>query len=866
MIEECTVSINAYKNYLRFYQPNNIRGTILEKFVWTLEANENIQSLYNELGLIDDLHKIESQYFLLRQKIDFLPFIESLLNRTNVYASNFSGPHDYQVALRTLYTATMSKIVTIKNIANRISVVNLVTYLEIIQSNVRRLLEIEKESNMVMYQAQYEKVLDDKIKVALELVQNDIIPQVKRYMVKLDEQITQLIKEIRELIREELKNKEELEEKRSKLEASFWLGLFSGILRIMAAVVSCFGRVGSIFSAASLFTSNQNARFTWKNYSINRTREEEIYLLELAHLLNSSLAEVKKEVAQEHELFLMLLIDIERELKDADNWANRIKEKIAELKPILEDRLKSDDILDQNEVFEWRDEFDKILEQSIPITTLDRAKYDKNKKAKNNVDKFNKISKAGKDMYNVAMKNLDSIEEVERAIEAVKKRIEYIKQIQLMICNTLVPAIQEIRISILDIIKSVNDKSVVELDIAKWQIQRTLRDTKSLMRELAEETTLVRKLERMFEKIAETMSILIEVFDRIESYKEQIKFSRYLADIFMGGPPKIEDPTLYTIVFNLRQAIETNLILEQLDIAIEAFKQHQFPFGQYLLSVFELPADLRSNNRDTLAKRVNDQVHHLKSQIQPEGLTIGKYDREVFGNVDFSSRDSSVAIPFYTWRYFDMKYDFDRFLDGEEIFVRADIRKGVNMNAVKFNEIGLRFVASNPEAQHAIDSELNNNDYTVSMAMFGNSYYKCADRFYSTSVDENLVFEYSTKKTKDGHSSKVNEVYRKIKNKNYFISPYTMWKIQVKKERSTYLNYSFSKQMNGFQNQNKPIRIDLVGRGQFFTDGMYSSEVCTEELDRFYTYEGPTFTHDNRKSLKFQYSMNKKKLNEKIGK
>lgn len=55
-----------------------------------------------------------------------------------------------------------------------------------------------------------------------------------------------------------------------------------------------------------------------------------------------------------------------------------------------------------------------------------------------------------------------------------------------------------------------------------------------------------------------------------------------------------------------------------------------------------------------------------------------------------------------------------KFLAGEEIILRADINRAKPLNAVKFNEIGIKFIVKNDD-KTKFESELEKGTLTLTM-------------------------------------------------------------------------------------------------------------------------------------------------------
>lgn len=244
-----------------------------------------------------------------------------------------------------------------------------------------------------------------------------------------------------------------------------------------------------------------------------------------------------------------------------------------------------------------------------------------------------------------------------------------------------------------------------------------------------------------------------------------------------------------------------------------------------------MPKDLQFNDTDLMIHKAVEHIEDLREQMKTTQISIGKYDRERFSDIEFSSSKSSTSPPFFVWHNSDFKQDIEKLLQGQEIVVKADITKGLKENAVKFNEIGIHFKAAKDTIQTQIDAELEH--FGVTLAMIGNNYYRCGSRIYFISVDDNIVLDYTMKKGADGKPSVSNEVYDKISGKNCFLSPYAMWSIKLRKISENEENFDNLKKFTS-----EIIDLELIGHGQYLKEeGLISKEICNEKLDEYYNLE-----------------------------
>lgn len=193
--------------------------------------------------------------------------------------------------------------------------------------------------------------------------------------------------------------------------------------------------------------------------------------------------------------------------------------------------------------------------------------------------------------------------------------------------------------------------------------------------------------------------------------------------------------------------------------------QNQFPFGTTLVSTFgKLPTFLMFNDTETLVNITSKHIDELKEKMRNSEISVGKFDLDVFKSIDFSSNSTNAASPFCIWKHNEIKNEVKKLLQGKNITLKADITKGLNQNAVKFKEISIRFKMINENEQQEFDKVLEN--FSLSVTMIGNNYYRCGTKFYYISHDEIIIIESSLKKDSNG---KLVSIYLHFFSQNFKI-------------------------------------------------------------------------------------------------
>lgn len=222
--------INDYKNYVRENLPRHIQETELRNFLSDLNGDERVKSKYNSTSFIDELLGIEKQYFKLRHRLHFDPFVRSLRERIDEYAIK----HDEEMSkqdkklLGYLRAATLSKLCSIQNMSKHVSTVDLVEYLKLIQTRVDDLDEIKKIDDINEHRKKFSALIDTKVNSAKKMIEKQIMPNIERTLAGINDQITKLIHEIMEK-REALEAEQKLAESMFKQKILFWLKV-AGVL------------------------------------------------------------------------------------------------------------------------------------------------------------------------------------------------------------------------------------------------------------------------------------------------------------------------------------------------------------------------------------------------------------------------------------------------------------------------------------------------------------------------------------------------------------------------------------------------------------------------------------------------------------
>lgn len=187
-----------------------------------------------------------------------------------------------------------------------------------------------------------------------------------------------------------------------------------------------------------------------------------------------------------------------------------------------------------------------------------------------------------------------------------------------------------------------------------------------------------------------------------------------------------------------------------------------------------------------MIKSAIDHIDYLKQQMR------GKYD--IVKVVEFG-RSASEVGPFYVWKYDENQNEIDSLLAGEATVLTANIANGLKLNAVKFNELEIRFKLTN---QTQFDNILNK--FELKLTMLSYCHYGCNDRIHSSAFDIATTQSFLRR---DGKPASATLSYDKLRNGDYFASPYATWLIQL-------TNRNKIDQLKSFRNQILELQLTAV--------------------------------------------------------
>lgn len=820
--------INKYKDYLISSLDDSINMKSLIQFIMLLGSDLRVQSTYDTLALVSEMQMLENRFYQTRNNVDFLPLYQSLLQGLTRYAARRKPNENsaqYQKVLGYLYTATLSKIQALRQSSERSLVTNLDSYLDIAVEYVRKVEEIGKRDAIARISNDYKDKINEKIISANDFINKEILPQIKIIGDETEATIDSLISEIIEMrknVREDekalRKKKEELEDSLSNKIISAIVNFISGALSLLnpaaETVEHLIGNVKSVSESLALasrgsdWTSIKLPQETWSSLQEKFGAVHNVtnnIVTAFRHQLSAVLRAIRETPTY--------LGDLVKKVKDIEGKLNKVGQlEVGEIRNMRKELMKEINMKEEAlKTLHNRQKRDIRVTKRSAISGILAA-------VKIAVTIGNVIS----GIYAKYKDNNKALDEINRSIKEARDRFDELNEYEAKIQNDLLPMIRAMELDLMRAQSNLASKSRVALRVTSWNVQTTLKNVKLHLRQFTKGMKVNESLVRCIEKLDDTMTTLIDIYDRIQSYTEQKEFADYIADIASvdSNNVHVPDRNLRDVISTLEKMININILFGQYEKVVAAFKQWVFPFAELWLPNFNLPPyRMINNSNEGFVSVVTRQIRILKSKLTEYKTSIIKGIHSHIHKAEFSN-DYKSGQPFYVWDNRRYKCTILDLLAGKEVVVKADILNGVRKNAVKFNRIEINFKSVNGGIQEELHKLLLN--FHVKMTHHGNSHYKCGNNFYVIRGD-NQTIEYSMEKRQDGQPMDHNAVYTKLRNGDLLLSPYAMWSVRL--VRVTNVNFP---QLQKFGNL---VNLELVGQGQYVSEG---AEICNQNLRDYY--------------------------------
>lgn len=751
--------------------------------------------------------------------IDPIPFYKKLSRSIEILliTRSYRTETDRKVALW-LYETILGKINRLHRDREQNLIIDLHKYMDNAQETIRNLKRIGRKKIINDYQKQYKNEFREKVTEITDLMNNDVLVAIDNAMKSLDNEIKKLIMEIQELEKTGEKHIEELKEKKVALERALVARSLFAALGIIGGVCAFAGPIGMIAGAGLMAASSIGialtpsegsppSRFTIptgvnsniNEFLTNLKTKKDAKIDQIKTIIDTLEKDVNTEIAKgttDREKHSKTLQDIERQKN-----------------LLLAEKAKPE--ADQTKIDEYKKELTNLAKSK---TNESKGKHDQTANIYKKAQCGLVLSETSVAAYNAIKHDVKQIEIASDSIKQAENDLEKLKVFRKSIDSTLVPMIKNCHQDLIKFEQSLVSRSSANLDVAKWKVQDTLRNFKLSLQSSVQDFKVEAGIVECVNKLMTAFDVLINLYGRIQTYAEQERFATYLTDVYTADYANMDidnNSEFKELVTELELTLWSDVVLSQYHNIVDAFKQAVFPFANFYIDDYQLPQDVeQSKNLANLIVSAIDQIRILQSRSIEYNLTsINEHDKDIVIS-DFNSATARMG-PFYVWRQHDHPNSINDLLSGKPIYLLANIEDKKNLNAVKFNKIGIQFRSNDLSSENRIRTILKYAEITLTH--MGISYYRCGNDIYQI-MHSNQTIRYTYN---DGNDpTEKNSVYSKIHDGNIMLSPYTMWHIQLE-------GIDFT-QLNELKNS---IDIELYGHGTYIHR---STNICTNELRKFY--------------------------------
>jgi len=450
----------------------------------------------------------------------------------------------------------------------------------------------------------------------------------------------------------------------------------------------------------------------------------------------------------------------------------------------------------------------------------------------------------GADIYKKAKDNDETLKQIGDFATQMFQQQKALENYKESVNNLVRPFTSSVLQDLNDAARSMEGKSGAFLRVKKWQVKKTLKQYNTFLQDFSEAFPQVsRQYSDLVVRLEEAITLAIDLHEFIEQYNEQMQFADYIANINCRRSLDVTLEPKYAAIYNkMDLALKGSLILSEWDSVIQSFQQWVFPFSkefQEIMSISNIPNYLAPTIQNstqvssTLVPDIANRLSKLKTVIQQyKSASFPAVDNQLI-LTDFNS-DQKSTVPFGIIDSETNDRKITDLLSGKKVTfaISPDFTYTRQMSAVKF-----RIAEFVPKAKHGhetIQSQLNDylDKLRVQMTHSGISKY-IYDNSDFEMVGGSLQFEYNFEKDAKGERLGRNNVYAKVQSGDVFLSPYTLWTVQLLKARDE-LPFDFEElaKLAPF------VDLELTGVGSFVRPTAVSPmQVGGQFPISFFTYE-----------------------------
>ncbi|KAF2075875.1 hypothetical protein CYY_002811 [Polysphondylium violaceum] len=814
-------SINNNKNNNKNKKlKNNFISSRMEFIKYVLNLNNNfkhidiistpyIKSTINNVPklrlneIISRLISISTCYSENHNEATFLSFYYQLKEDLSNYLDRKKDKDlSYSVVytIKFIYQLICSSIFRFKSCRDVFIVTNIKPFLNVIKENIITLESLKKMDILQMYRESYKTSLQEKINQGILLI-NQLEKDICKSQDQIGKDIENIIQESHDEIKKSEKEKEKLILKKQQLKKNIFSRMGLNVARVGCKAISFFDPtlgiltflvensigLGTDFAfptspdlktthlkPVNQLDANKVSRFLDKLHDKEKNSiEQRLEALEYNNNCREYAKQFEMDPSQPFTPLDVSNKDIESRIKQLDQHYKQTKPNdidLYSLKKLEIDylKIKKQDISTKKKVL-------KSLKDGIPNFSREQ------------VETSFQIAYLGLSIIKEGKNSFSKIQQVNQLLEENKKMISIYSNNIYTMNQFKNKQTRKIKKYLASACEDLSGKSLASLQIQKLEIKKYLRNIKSIFQSFSQGDNLC--LDNTVKVLMEGIENMIQIYERIETYKEQLEFSNFIVNTTSDDPFVDIESKYKDRVKVLRELTTRNVLVDQYNKAKVAFSQYSFPFSSFFFQDKKFictSASLSSHyssleidkQKDQLVMELKSSINNLIEFIDMDVSTInlnkGPSPDENIINDNFCHLTRN---PFYSWDSQSFKVEIKKLMDGDEVHLSSDI-KYCYYDVVKFSQVYLTIECNDPLENAQLQSLLSN--VNVVLTHSGKSLYKFNYKIYemksfascSSSNGLQLIHRY-------GNLESTNQSYKKLASSKPILSPYSNWTIQL---------------------------------------------------------------------------------------
>ncbi|XP_051165169.1 uncharacterized protein LOC127283984 [Leptopilina boulardi] len=548
----------------------------------------------------------------------------------------------------------------------------------------------------------FRRKLDIQIEEAVKLIDVNLTVFLDQKIEDVNKELTELIKEIDEMISTKKVAIKTMEEKKSVLNRKLALKILFSILKFtFIGVAFVMGPAGAIVAAmlnTGIFILEDIAFNTDTNTGFKDIKMPE----GVNSLLKSSLERYNNNRKKEEE-------DIKKQLDLIEQKRKDLILEGEDVQPIndFNKKIHENCILKGKEISSQRKCMIEELEIEKNKWTMksENAKTKSGKAAKylSSMVIVTDVLNTGIERYNKITVEIAAKNQNQQQINKEENDINKLEAFKNMVKADFGQQIDQIRMNIQNKSKEFTISSSALLEYQKFHMDDYLTNISSQLEKWTMNLKISDEVSESMTKLKKAMKAIINMHALIKDYNFKIENAQYLKDIASTQfqITNIKDSKLLKVLTKVEQLYYSNDVLDDYNKLVISMKCYTYPFIKEYSFFISIPKMYFDSNlikaSIALEKMKNLQSKLIKKKGQ-DTLFYHILQTNFINGGDFP--------PFYTWHNSTHSLAIKDLLEGKEVKLFANISHEDNYNALKFRNISISFFSEDPQINEQLKKDL----------------------------------------------------------------------------------------------------------------------------------------------------------------